>query len=65
MTETVNYPLPTVHLNGTGKKMLLEGNLKILGKINELKKQFRIANSMAETTMSMTLTIPLSVEPMG
>ena len=38
MTETVNYPLPTVHLNGTGKKMLLEGNLKILGKINELKE---------------------------
>ena len=38
MTETVNYPLPTVHLNGTGKKMLLEGNLKILGAINDLKE---------------------------
>ena len=38
MTETVNYPLPTVHLNGTGKKMLLEGNVNILGKINEVKE---------------------------
>ena len=38
MTDTVNYPLPTVHLNGTGKKMLLEGNLKILGAINDLKE---------------------------
>ena len=38
MTETVNYPLPTVHLNGTGKKMLLEGNTRILGAINEVKE---------------------------
>ena len=38
MTETVNYPLPTVHLNGTGKKMLLEGNTRILGAINDLKE---------------------------
>jgi len=38
MTETEEYPLPTVHLNGTGKKMLLEGNLKILGAINDLKE---------------------------
>jgi len=38
MTEEVTYPLPTVHLNGTGKKMLLEGNLKILGAINDLKE---------------------------
>ena len=38
MTETVNYPLPTVHLNGTGKKMLLEGNIRILGAINDLKE---------------------------
>ena len=37
MTETVNYPLPTVHLNGTGKKMLLEGNTRILQAINDLK----------------------------
>ena len=38
MTETVNYPLPTVHLNGTGKKMLLEGNTRIIGAINDLKE---------------------------
>ena len=38
MTEEVTYPLPTVHLNGTGKKMLLEGNTRILGKINEVKE---------------------------
>ena len=38
MTDTVNYPLPTVHLNGTGKKMLLEGNTRILGAINDLKE---------------------------
>ncbi len=38
MTEEVNYPLPTVHLNGTGKKMLLEGNTRILGAINDLKE---------------------------
>ena len=38
MTETVNYPLPTVHLNGTGKKMLLEGNTKIHAAINDLKE---------------------------
>ena len=38
MTETVNYPLPTVHLNGTGKKMLLEGNTRFLGAINEVKE---------------------------
>ena len=38
MTEEVTYPLPTVHLNGTGKKMLLEGNTRILGAINEVKE---------------------------
>ena len=38
MTEKVTYPLPTVHLNGTGKKMLLEGNTRILGAINDLKE---------------------------
>ena len=38
MTETVNYPLPTVHLNGTDKKTLLWGNIKIqkaLGDLND------------------------------
>ena len=38
MTEEVTSPLPTVHLNGTGKKMLLEGNTRILGAINDLKE---------------------------
>tara|TARA_Y100001973_G_C5175958_1_gene321919 strand:- start:87 stop:401 length:315 start_codon:yes stop_codon:yes gene_type:complete len=38
MTEKVNYPLPTVHLNGTGKKMLLEGNTRILGAINDVEE---------------------------
>ena len=38
MTETVNYPLPTVHLNGTSKNMLLEGNLNILDKLAELRE---------------------------
>jgi len=38
MTETVNYPLPTVHLNGTSKEMLLQGNVKILSAINELRE---------------------------
>ena len=38
MTDTVNYPLPTVHLNGTDKKTLLWGNIKIqkaLGELND------------------------------
>jgi len=38
MTEEVTYPLPTVHLNGTGKKMLLEGNTRILGAINDVEE---------------------------
>ena len=38
MTEKVTYPLPTVHLNGTGKKMLLEGNTRILGAINDVEE---------------------------
>ncbi len=38
MTETVNYPLPTVHLNGTPKESLLQGNVKILSAINELRE---------------------------
>ena len=38
MTEEVTYPLPTVHLTGTGKKMLLEGSTRILGAINDLKE---------------------------
>ena len=38
MTETVNYPLPTIHLNGTPRDRLLEGNTRILGAINDLKE---------------------------
>ena len=38
MTETVNYPLPTIHLNGTPRDRLLEGNTRILGATNDLKE---------------------------
>jgi hypothetical protein len=38
MTETKEYPLPTVHLNGTSKASLLEGNVRILSAINELRE---------------------------
>ena len=38
MTETVNYPLPTIHLNGTPRDRLLEGTTRILGAINDLKE---------------------------
>jgi hypothetical protein len=38
MTETQEYPLPTVHLNGTSKESLLQGNVKILSAINELRE---------------------------
>ena len=36
MTETVNYPLPTVHLNGTDKKTLLCCNIKIQKALSDL-----------------------------
>ena len=38
MTETQEYPLPTVHLNGTSKESLLEENVRILSAINELRE---------------------------
>lgn len=38
MTETQEYPLPTVHLNGTPKESLLKGNVRILSAINELRE---------------------------
>ena len=38
MTVNVNYPLPTIHLNGTPRDRLLEGNTRILGAINEVKE---------------------------
>jgi hypothetical protein len=37
MTETEEYPMPTVHLNGTPKDRLLEGNMDILHKIHNLE----------------------------
>ena len=37
MTETEEYPMPTVHMNGTSKEMLLEGNTDILHKIHNLE----------------------------
>tara|TARA_R110002020_G_scaffold357634_1_gene569993 strand:+ start:193 stop:480 length:288 start_codon:yes stop_codon:yes gene_type:complete len=37
MTETKEYPMPTVHMNGTSKEMLLEGNTDILHKIHNLE----------------------------
>ena len=37
MTETEEYPMPTVHMNGTSKEMLLEGNHGILLKIHNLE----------------------------
>jgi len=38
MTETKEYPLPTVHMNGTSKEMLYKGNIHILQAINELEE---------------------------
>tara|TARA_R100000005_G_scaffold79003_1_gene46145 strand:+ start:353 stop:652 length:300 start_codon:yes stop_codon:yes gene_type:complete len=38
MSKTQDYPLPTVHLNGTCKGDLLQGNVKILSAINELRE---------------------------
>ena len=38
MTQTEEYPLPTVHLNGTSKEMLYKGNIHILQAINELEE---------------------------
>jgi hypothetical protein len=36
MKVNVNYPLPTVHLNGTSRGMLLDGYNKILDAIYEV-----------------------------
>tara|TARA_A100000172_G_scaffold78896_1_gene65043 strand:+ start:635 stop:928 length:294 start_codon:yes stop_codon:yes gene_type:complete len=41
MTETVNYPLPTVHLNGTDKKTLLRGNIKINKALEDLNEALK------------------------
>ena len=36
-TKEQVYPLPTIHLNGTPKERLLEGNIEILHKIHNLE----------------------------
>ena len=36
-TKEQEYPLPTVHLNGTSKKMLLDGNKGIIRAIQNLE----------------------------
>ena len=36
MSETKDYPLPTVHLNGTDKRTLLWGNIKIQKALSDL-----------------------------
>ena len=38
MTETKEYPLPTVHLNGTSMEMLYEGYNNIMSTLLELEK---------------------------
>jgi hypothetical protein len=37
MTHTKEYPMPTVHMNGTSKERLLKGNMDILDKIHNLE----------------------------
>tara|TARA_Y100001951_G_C11036983_1_gene128087 strand:- start:199 stop:489 length:291 start_codon:yes stop_codon:yes gene_type:complete len=37
MTETKEYPMPTVHMNGTPKEKLLKGNIDILHQIQNLE----------------------------
>ena len=36
MSKTVDYPLPTVHFNGTDKRTLLWGNIKIQKALSDL-----------------------------
>ena len=38
MTVNVNYPLPTVHLNGTSRDMLLKGEMKVHDALNKLSE---------------------------
>ena len=41
MTDTVNYPLPTIHLNGTPRDMLLEGEMKVYDALNKVSEALR------------------------
>ena len=38
MTVNVNYPLPTVHLNGTSRYTLLQGELKVHDALNKVSE---------------------------
>ncbi len=38
MKVHVNYPLPTVHLNGTSREMLLEGEMKVQDALNKVSE---------------------------
>ena len=38
MTVNVNYPLPTIHLNGTPRDMLLEGEMKVYDALNKVSE---------------------------
>jgi hypothetical protein len=38
MTVNVNYPLPTVHLNGTSRDMLLRGEMKLHDALNKVSE---------------------------
>ena len=38
MKVNVNYPLPTVHMNGTSRDMLLEGEMKVYDALNQVSE---------------------------
>jgi hypothetical protein len=38
MKVNVNYPLPTVHMNGTSRDMLLEGEMKVYDALNKVSE---------------------------
>ena len=38
MTVNVNYPLPTIHLNGTPRDRLLEGEMKVYDALNKVSE---------------------------
>ena len=38
MIVNVNYPLPTVHLNGTSKEKLLEGEMKVHDSLKKVQE---------------------------
>ena len=38
MTVNVNYPLPTIHLNGTPRGRLLEGEMKVYDALNKVSE---------------------------